>query len=105
MLIKTGETVYEAIRSWEVSTNNPVFPATFNPTMYKDGNIYSAITIDISVIDSSNGMYNISWSASTFGTYQLHIENETTNVIYVSEIYNVKPDSEVNPSPTIYVGL
>jgi hypothetical protein len=24
---------------------------------------------------------------------------------YISEIYLVKPDNEINPSPTIYVGL
>ena len=73
--------------------------------MYKDGIQLTGFTINVQLSDATEGMYVASWSASTTGTYQFHLENTTTDVVYVSEIYNVKSDSEINPSTTIYVGL
>ena len=105
MLIKTGQTIYELVRSFDRNSNAPVVPASFTNTVYTDGLINSGVTINVALSDSVQGIYTVSWSASTFGTYQIHIENNTTEVIYISEIYNVKPDSEVNPTTTIYVGL
>jgi len=105
MNITTGQTVYELVRSFNPTTNNPVTPVTFSSTVYTDGVLNTGVTVTSILSDSSRGIYTTSWSASTLGTYQLNIENNTTSVVYVSEIYNVKTDSEINPSPTIYVGL
>ena len=105
MDIATGQTIYEMIRSFDANSNNPIVPATLVPIIYKNGVIDSGTTVNIFLSDTTEGMYTASWSASTFGTYQLHVENNTTDVVYVSEIYIVKSDSEINPSPTIYVGL
>ena len=105
MNITTGYTVYEMVRSFNPDSNNPVVPAVFTSKIYTNGALNSGITVNISLSDATEGMYTASWSASTLGTYQLHIENDTTEVIYVSEIYSVKSDSDINPSPTIYVGL
>jgi hypothetical protein len=105
MNIKTGQTVYELVRSFDKNTNTPITPANFINTVYNDGNINSGVTINVSLTDSIQGIYTLSWSASTYGVYQIHVENTTTEVIYISEIYNAKPDSEINPTTTIYVGL
>jgi hypothetical protein len=105
MNITTGQTVYELIRSFDPSTNNPVTPAAFSSTVYINGNVNTGVTVSSVLSNASEGIYSVSWSASTLGTHQLNIENDTTGVVYVSEIYSVKTDSEVNPSPTIYVGL
>jgi tellurite resistance protein TehA-like permease len=105
MNIATGQTVYELIKSFNPNTKEPVVPATFINTIYTNGIINTGITINMTLSDISNGNYTASWSASTFGTHQINCENITTGVVYVSEIYLVKPDNEINPSPTIYVGL
>ena len=105
MIIKTGQTVYELIRSFDTSNNSPVVPANFTNTAYTNGIINTGVTISVTLTDLNEGIYTLSWSASTFGTYQIHVENNTTNVVYVSEIYNVKSDSDITPSTNIYVGL
>lgn len=105
MIIKTADTVYEIVRSWNPETNAPVVPANFTSKIYRNGVELSLFNINISLTDSLEGIYTFSWSASTVGTYQMHVENNTTDVIYVSEIYKVKTDSEVDPSTKVYVGL
>jgi tellurite resistance protein TehA-like permease len=105
MIIKTGQTVYELIRSFNPNTNNPIVPTTFTNKMYINGIINTGITISVNLSDTDNGLYNVSWSASTFGTHQLYVENNSNNVVYVSEIYNVKPDNEVDNITQVYVGL
>ncbi len=104
MKIKTGDTVYELIISTD-SNNNPVSAATFNNYFYINGSLSSSITPIISLANDSVATFSVSWSASTHGYHQLHMKNLLTNVIYISDIYEVLPDNEVDPSPTIYVGL
>tara|TARA_B100000497_G_C7389934_1_gene248546 strand:+ start:154 stop:471 length:318 start_codon:yes stop_codon:yes gene_type:complete len=105
MNITTGQTIYELIKSFDPTTNAPVVPSVFNSTVYTDGVINTGVTVNITLSNSLEGIYSMSWSASTLGSYQLNVENLTTDVTYLSEIYSVKSESEVNPSPTIYVGL
>ena len=105
MNITTGQTIYELIRSFDPTTNAPVVPSTFNSTVYIDGAVNTGTTVNIALSNPLEGIYSLSWSASTLGSYQLNIENLTTDVTYLSEIYSVKSESEANPSPTIYVGL
>lgn len=104
MLIKTGITIYELLIS--IDTNNsPQSGATFSTNFYINGSLTSSISPTISLITASAATFSISWSASTYGFHQLYAKNNITNIIYVSELYNVRPDSEVDPSPVIYVGL
>ena len=35
----------------------------------------------------------------------IDIDHKNEVISYISEIYNVRPDSEVTPTTTIYVGL
>jgi tellurite resistance protein TehA-like permease len=105
MIIKTGQTVYELIRSFNPNTNSPIVPTTFTTKMYINGIVNTATTININLSDENQGLYNISWSAHTFGTHQLYAENNNVNVVYVSEIYNVKPDNEIDNITQVYVGL
>lgn len=105
MNITTGQTTYELIRSFDPTTNAPVIPSVFNSTVYTDGIINTGVTVTATLSSASEGMYSLSWSASTLGSYQLRVENLTTSVIYVSDVYSVKSESDINPSPTIYVGL
>lgn len=104
MLIKTGTTIYELLIS--IDTNNsPQSGATFSTNFYIDGNLTTSIIPTISLITASAATFSISWSASTYGFHQLYIVNNTTGIIFMSDLYNVRPDSEVDPSPVIYVGL
>ncbi len=105
MNIKTGQTVYELVESVDTGTNNPISGATFDSTIFINGAPTSLIAINSGYASQSAATYYFSWSASTFGFHQLHVKNLTTNVIYISEIYNVLSDAEIDPSPTIYVGL
>jgi len=104
MLIKTGFTVNELILSFDTN-NNPVSGATFTQNFYIDGVLNNSIVPTITLSNANTGTFSVSWSASTFGIHQMHLKNNSTNVLYVSELYNVRPDSEVDVSPTIYVGL
>jgi hypothetical protein len=105
MNITTGQTVYELVRSFNPTTNNPVTPASFSSVVYSDGAINTGTTVTASLTDASEGIYTMSWSASTLGTYQINIENTTTSVVYVSEIYMVKTEAEVSGSAIVYVGV
>ena len=105
MNITTGQTTYELIRSFNPSTNTPVVPATFNTTVYVDGIVNTGVTVDVSLSNPSEGVYSASWSASTFGSYQLLIENTTTSVVYISNIYYAQNNPQGSSSTNIYVGL
>jgi hypothetical protein len=104
MKVKTGNTIYELVMSVDTN-NNPVSGATFDTSFYIDGVITSSIIPSISLINASGATFSVTWSASTYGFHQLHMKNALTNVIFVSNLYEVLPDVEVDPSPTIYVGL
>ena len=104
MAIKTGYTVYELVKSVDAD-NNPVSGATFSSSFYIDGVSTTAVTLNIAISDASKATFNTSFSASTIGIHQYELRNLSTNVIYVSDAYNVRPDNEVDASPTIYVGL
>jgi hypothetical protein len=105
MIIKTGQTVYELVRSFNPNTNQPVVPVNFITKTYVNGVLNTEVDININLSDANEGLYGISWSANTFGTYQLYVENNNTHVVYISEIYNVKPDDEVDNNAIVYVGL
>lgn len=100
MKIRTGQTVYETIVSVDTN-NNPVSGATLNTTLYKDGAVYSALTATLT--DDVNAIFTTSWSASSLGSYQLYSKNETTDLIYMSDVYLVVSDDE--DIATVYVGL
>jgi len=104
MKIKTGYTVYELVVSVD-SDNNPVSAATFTNEFFINGLSTTAVTLSVSLSDASKAIFSTSFSGSTFGNHQFHMKNDLTNVIYVSDTYEISPDSEVDTSPTIYVGL
>jgi hypothetical protein len=104
MLIKTAQTVYELVVSVGPD-NNPVSATTFSDSFFIDGIQTTAVTLSVSLSDDSEGIFAASFSASTFGNHQFHLRNDVTDVLYISDIYNVRPDNEVDVSPTIYVGL
>ena len=74
MNITTGQTVYELVRSFNPTTNTPVTPATFSSTVYTDGAVNTGVTVNSVLSSPSEGIYSISWSASTLGIYQLNID-------------------------------
>lgn len=102
MNIKTGQTVYEQVISLDVD-NNPISGATFDSVLYLDNSIYTAGAPSYSLTDDSRAIFTFVWSADTIGSYQMYVKNNSTNVIFVSDIVNVRPDSEFDN--TIYIGL
>lgn len=100
MQYKTGDTIYDIILSVD-RNNNPVTGTTFDIDVYKDGSITTGITVNINLEDDQRGTYVGSWSASTQGEYQLVYKNNSTDVIYVTDIYQVRD----NLGNQIYVGL
>ncbi len=84
-------------------TNNPVSGATFYTEVLKSGLIYTGVTVSMSLIDDVRGLFSSSWSGDTTGDYQIFYKNNTTNVLYISDIFYVRPDSEL--STNVYVGL
>jgi hypothetical protein len=102
MKIKTGQTVYENIVSYN-NMNIPITGVTFDSNIYRDGVLYTGITINEEISDIERAMYKFSWSASSYGDYQLYVKNLSTSVIYQSDVYKVVSDDEANM--TVYVGL
>ena len=102
MKIKTGQTIYESIIS--VDTNNyPVSAATMTTDLYRNGILYTETTVNIGLTDGKNAIFTASWSAASYGHYQLYAKNETTNLIYMSDVYLAVPDDEAGMN--VYVGL
>ena len=94
-----GEMIYEQVLSLDVD-NNPVVGATFDYALYIDNSVYAG-DISYSLTDAARGIFTFSWSAGTYGTYQLYTKNNNTGVIYMSDIVNVIPPIDTN----IYIGL
>lgn len=101
MDIRTGQTVYEQVVS-EDSSKAPVLNVNFDTVIYRNGEIYTGATADFFLSDPSRGVYCISWSADTVGTYQLYAKNETTFSVFMSNKVSVKTDHEMSTS--IYIG-
>ena len=98
----TGQTVYESIVSVDTN-NNPISAATFTTSLYKNGGICTETQVSISLSDDINAVFSASWSAASYGSYQLYAKNNTTNTIYMSETYLiVSPDEEI---AVVYIGI
>ena len=98
----TGQTIYDMIMSVD-NNNNPVTATTFNIDVFKDGMTATGVTVNISLTDSSTGAYSSNWSANTVGNYQIYYKNDITNVIFVTDTYNIVPDADL--SSNVYIGL
>lgn len=102
MKFGTGQTIYDIVASVDVY-NNPVSGATFNTEVLKNGSIYTGVTVNLYLADAENGLFTSNWSGDTTGDYQLFYKNNITNVLYISNIVYIRPDSEL--STNVYIGL
>ena len=98
----TGQTIYDMIMSVD-NSNNPVTATTFNIDVFKDGVTATGVTVTISLVDESTGAYSSTWSANTIGDYQVYYKNDITNVIFISDTYNIVSDNDL--SSNVYIGL
>jgi hypothetical protein len=104
MDIRTGQTIFENIMSLDVD-GNPLSAATFDSSFFLNGSATTAVTLSINLSDASTGTFNASFSSSTYGFHQYRALNNLSGVIYMSDIYIVKPDNELPGGTVIYVGL
>jgi hypothetical protein len=102
MEARTGQTITENFMSLDAD-NNPVPGATFDIASIKDGLIFTGLTVTTTLSDASRGLFYASWSADTIGNYQLYIKNNDTNVIFITDVVNILPDSSFDQN--IYIGL
>lgn len=102
MEAKTGQTINENFMSLDAD-NNPVSGATFDIVPIKDSLVFTALTVSITLLEASRGLFFTSWSADTIGNYQLYIKNNDTNVIFITDVVNILPDSSFDQN--IYIGL
>lgn len=102
MDIRTGQTIYEQVVSVD-SSKEPVLNVNFDTAIYRNGEIYTGATVNVSLADSERGVYCISWSADTTGVYQLYAKNETTDSVFMSDKIFIKTDYEM--STNVYVGI
>lgn len=100
MNVSVGEIVYEQILSLDVD-NNPITGATFDSVLYYNNLAYTGASPTYSLTDGSRGVFTFSWSGDVFGQYQLYVKNNSTNVIFVSDIVEI---GEVQ-NTSIYIGL
>ena len=99
--VSLGQTVSEIVQSFD-QNNNPITGVTFSLDFYIDGIKTNSVIPDIQLSNPPTATYSVSWSSSTVGFHQFYLKNVTTNVLYVSELYNVITDAT---QPVIYVGL
>lgn len=100
MNVGIGDIVYEQILSFDVD-NNPITGATFDSVLYFNNSPYSGNSPSYSLTDSSRGVFTFSWSGDSYGQYQLYAKNNATNVVFMSNIVELKPTLDTN----IYIGL
>jgi len=100
--IGTGQTVYDIIMSVD-SNNIPVTGVTFSSVVHKDGSVYTGVTASTVIADNVTGAYTGSWSADTTGVYQILYTNNVTNVLFITDSYQVLSDDEL--STNVYIGL
>ena len=104
MDIRTGETIYENIMSLDIN-GNPLSATTFSTSFFINGSITTGVTVTISLSDAPTATFNASFSSSTYGYHQYRALNNVTEVVYMSDVYVVKPDIELVGGATVYVGL
>ena len=97
----TGQTIYATFVSVDVN-NVPVSSPSLDYDLIMNGLIYTGQSITISTTDAPTGLYTASFSASTEGSYQIYIKNNTTSIIAISDVFLVKNQVDV---PAIYVVL
>lgn len=102
MKAKTGQTIYDDIMSLDAD-NNPISAATFDTVVTNNGVEYSGVTVNISLTDAFRGIFLAAWSADTTGDYQIYLKNSITNVVFISNVVNILPDSEFQQN--IFIGL
>ena len=102
--LNTGQTIYETIISVD-RLNNPVLAPNFSAgtIVTLNGEVTTGTTVAFELKDSTYGIFMTSWSADTYGTYQITVKNAVTNVIYVSDNYRIVADSDVDA--VVYVGI
>jgi hypothetical protein len=100
MNVNVGEIVYEQILSLDVD-NNPITGATFDSVLYYNNSTYTGTSPSYALTDGSRGIFTFSWSGDVFGQYQLYVKNNSTNVIFVSDVVEIGSTSDT----TIYIGL
>ena len=100
MNVYTGETVYEQVLSLD-SDNNPISATTFDYQLFLNDAPFSGGSINYSLTDPIRAIFTFSWSTDIFGSYQLYVKNNVTNVIFISDTVNVG----LGLMPDIYVGL
>lgn len=98
----TGQTIYESIVSVDTN-NNPISAATFATSLYKNGEICTENQINILLADGINAVFSASWSAASYGNYQLYVKNNVTSVIYMSEVYPIVSLDEERA--VVYIGI
>jgi hypothetical protein len=103
MQTRTGQTIYEQVLSLDAD-NNIVTGATFDATIYFNNSPYSGASPTYSLTDGVRSVFTFQWSADTVGQYQLYAKNNSTGVVFVSDVVDIRPDSEFE-STTIYLGM
>lgn len=96
----TGQTIYEQVVSVDQS-NDPVSATTFDTVLYRNGAAY-AIAVNTSLYDASRAIFAVSFVPDVSGRYQLYMKNNVTDIIFVSDVYDVSSSSTI---ANIYVGL
>jgi len=96
----TGQTIYEQVVSVD-QNNSPVSAATFDTVLYRNGSAY-ALTVNTSLYDAARGIFAVNFVPDDTGRYQLYMNNTTTNMIYISDVYDVTSAGTI---ANIYVGI
>ena len=100
MNVDIGQIIYEQVLSLDVD-NNPITGATFDSVLYFNDMVYSGSPANYVLTDDITGVFTFSWSGDSYGHYQLYAKNNSTNVVFVSDIVEIKPTQSTN----IYIGL
>jgi len=100
MNVQIGEIVYEQVLSLDVD-NNPTTGASFDSVLYYNNIAYTGASPSYSLTDENRGVFTFSWSGDVFGQYQLYVKNNSTNVVFISDVVEI----ESAPDTTIYIGI
>ncbi len=98
----TGVTIYDTLVSLD-QNNVAVSATTFDTVLFKDGQ-ESLLSVSVSLYDIPRALFMASFIPEEYGSYQLYAKNNVTDVVYLSNIFDVSTGITA-PAASIYIGI
>lgn len=102
-MYRTGQTIYMQVLSYD-EYSQPVSATTFDTKLFKNSSENLTLSIASGLTDSESAVFTFSFIPLEYGMYQLYCKNNVTNVLFISDTFNVVADDYLVDTE-IYLGF